>query len=361
MMKLLKKSYFVLGFVCHLCATSSLEAKSEPFLFGQEESAHILVNNRILAKVNGKAISVIDLMKKLDIMFYKQFPQYTSSTQARFQFYQANWKQVFDELVDKELILADAEENKLPVSSGDVRQEMEHSFGPNIIANLDKVGLTFDDAWKIIQGDITIRRMLYYRINAKAMRQVTPQDVRIAYEQFAETNIRPDVWTYRVISIRTKDQAKGAEAANAVHHLLTEEKIAFEDLPAKFKEHPSSKDELQLNVSTAFVHEDKEVSTAYKETLATLASGSFSAPVVQKSRQDKSTVFRIFYLEELAKGGPVPYQEVENKLKDYLTDVAIGKETKTYLAKLRRHFDVQEPQKEEIASGDFQPFTVKNR
>lgn len=360
-MKFLKKSYFLLGFMCTLYAASSLEAKSEPFLFGQEESGHILINNRILAKVNGKAISVVDLMKKLDILFYKQFPQYTSSTQARFQFYQANWKQVFDELVDKELILADAEENKLPVSSGDVRQEMEHMFGPNIIANLDKVGLTFDDAWKIVRGDITIRRMLYYRINAKAMRLVTPQDIRIAYEQFAETNIRPDIWKYRVISIRSKDQGAGAEAANAVHHLLTEEKIALDDLPARFKELPSSKEGMQLNVSDAFIHDDKEVSANYKETLATLTSGSFSAPVAQKSRQDKSTVFRVFYLEELAKGGPVPYQEVENKLKDYLTDIAISKETKTYLAKLRRHFDVQEPQKEEIASGNFQPFVIKNR
>src|SRR5262249_17801417 len=149
----------------------------------QEDKAHIVVNNRILARINEKAISVVDLMKKLDVLFYREFPQYTSSKVARYQFYQANWKNVLQELIDKELILADAEENKLPISSGDVRQEMEQLFGPNIIANLDKVGLSFDDAWKIVQGDITIRRMMYMRVNAKAMRQVTPQDVWAAYEE----------------------------------------------------------------------------------------------------------------------------------------------------------------------------------
>src|SRR6202035_4022048 len=76
------------------------QGSCDSLFFGQE--AQILVNNRILAKVNGKAISVIDLMKKLDMLFYRQFPEYTSSMQARFQFYQANWKHVFQELLDKE-------------------------------------------------------------------------------------------------------------------------------------------------------------------------------------------------------------------------------------------------------------------
>src|SRR5665647_380424 len=100
-----------------LLASTAIEAKQDSFLFGHEDNVHILVNNRVLAKVNGKAISVIDVMKKMDVLFFRQFPQYTSSVPARFQYYQANWKNVVKDIVDKELILADAAENTLPVTN----------------------------------------------------------------------------------------------------------------------------------------------------------------------------------------------------------------------------------------------------
>ena len=67
-----------------------------------------------------------------------------------------NWKYVLQELIDKELILGDAEEKKVAITAGDVRQEMENMFGPNIIANLDKIGLSMDEALKIVRRlDIT--------------------------------------------------------------------------------------------------------------------------------------------------------------------------------------------------------------
>ena len=71
-----------------------------------------------------------------------------------------SWKSALEEIIDKELILADAQESKIEVSSGDVRQEMERSFGPNIIANLDKAGISFEEASKIMQEEIIIRRMI---------------------------------------------------------------------------------------------------------------------------------------------------------------------------------------------------------
>ena len=91
---------------------TSLHAVNDSILFDKDNSPHLAVNNRILAKVNDKAISVVDVMKKMDVLFYREFPQYTSSMQARYQFYKANWKHVLEELVSKELVMADAEENK---------------------------------------------------------------------------------------------------------------------------------------------------------------------------------------------------------------------------------------------------------
>src|ERR1700738_2776124 len=125
----------------------------------QNQGERIFVNNRILAKINGKPISVVDVMKKMDLLFYKRYPQYTSIPAARFQFYQLHWQYVLNELIDKELVMADAADNKLPLTPGDIRQEMEEWFGPNIIVNLDQAGLTFDEAWKLVEEDLILQRM----------------------------------------------------------------------------------------------------------------------------------------------------------------------------------------------------------
>lgn len=341
-----------------LCFPDAITA--ETTLLGGSKDPQIIVNNRILAKANGKAISVIDLMKKMDMLFYRQFPQYTSSVAARHQFYLANWKFILTELIDKELIMADAAESKLVVSAGDVRQEMETLFGPNIIENLDKVGLTFDEAYQMVLADITIRRMMYFRVQSKAMTQATPQKIREYYDQVAKNTIRDNEWIYRVITVRHKDPAKAAETANTVKTLLDVDKIAFVDLPAKLKEQvPESPRQPTVTVSEEFHTNEKELSDSYKKTLEILKPDSYSLPLSQKSRSDNSTVVRIFYLKEMTPGGAIPFKELEAKIKGILVEEAMEKESTVYLTKLRQHFDTQEGQIQELINSDYQPFVLK--
>jgi len=328
-----------------------MKAFAAPLLLGDEENAHISVNNRIVAKVNGKAISVVDLMKKMDLLFYREFPQYAASSQARFQFYQANWKYILQEMVEKELILADAEENKLVVSAGDIRQEMETLFGPNIISNLDKIGMTFDEASKIILGDITIQRMLYIRVQGKALRNVTPLQVRTYYEEFAKENVQPDQWIYQVISIRNKNAAQGATIAHRAHQLLTEESLPLENLQATLL--AISDDKTRVNVSEEFHHDEKAISQEYREILSPMAPQSYSKPIALQSRATKETVFRLFFLKEMIPGGTPPYAKVEHQLKNQLVDKIISAESKAYINRLRKHFDVQETVPE-----NFAPFSL---
>lgn len=328
-----------------------LHSHAEASLMGKP-AEHVIVNNRVLAKVNGKAISVIDLMKKMDILFYREFPQYTAFPEARFQFYQVNWKYVLQELVDKELILADAEENKLPVTSGDVRQEMERMFGPNIIGNLDKIGMTFEEAWKIVQGDILLQRMLFVRVNAKALRQVTPNDVYASYEEYAKENVALTQWSYQVITVRNKDSAAGSAAAALAHQMLVDEKLELSELVAKIKTQPEVASS-QVSVSETYVHNDKEISPAYKEILLKMTPGTYSGPIAQTSK-DKSMVFRLFFLSEMTPGGAPAFKDVENKLKDKLIEKEISERSQAYLKGLRAHFDIQEM----IPEG-FEPFELK--
>lgn len=341
-----------------LTATAG-EVKAESFLFGQNEPTHITVNNRVLAKIHGKPISVIDVMKKMDVMFYRQFPEYSTSPQARYQFYMANWKHVLDDLIDKELILADAEELKIPISTGDVRQEMENLFGPNIITNLDKIGLTYEEANNMVKGDITLRRMLMYRANSKALRQITPQVVREAYDKMAKDNIREDQWRYYVISIRGADGVADDKAAKAVHDMLTKDSVPLDQLATKAKENAAITGATTVTVSQELIHNDKEVSDAYKEILSKLQPDAYSDPIAQKSRADSSTVYRIFNLKKMTKGGIIPFAEVENRLRDKLLDITISKETEAYLKRLREHFDVQDSHLKDMIADDFEPFSLK--
>lgn len=346
-----------------LLLTSSLsidlQAINEPFMFGQEESLHLLVNNRILAKVNGKAISVIDVMKKMDVLFYRQFPEYTSSISAKFQFYQVNWKHVLKDLIDKELITADAEENKLQVTNGDIRQEMETLFGPNIITNLDKIGMTYNEAWEIVKGDIILKRMMGYRVNSKALREVTPQSIYHAYQEYAKANIIPETFTYQVISIRDKDPEIGRRHADLIEKNLHQKTIQLETLKTSVQEILGEGNKTQVSLSEEFKHSEKEMSNAYKEAVLKLNEGEFSKATAQKSRTDQSTVYRIFFLKEKTKGGMIPFSEVENQIKEGLIDQAVDKETIAYLKKLRSHFDVQQIQLNELNDDNYQPFSLK--
>lgn len=334
-------------------------AQPAPLFHPAPQEKHIFVNNRILAKVNGKAISVIDVMKKMDMMFYRQFPQYSSSTEARFQFYQVNWKQVLEEMVEKELIIADAKENKIEVSNGEVRQELETLFGPNIIANLDKAGLTHEEAMDMIKDDLIIRRMMMIRVNQKAFRAVTPSVIREAYEKFAKENIKPDTWKYQVITIRGEDTEKSREAAGMAHRMLVEELLPIQELKDKVSALPEVDKSTSFNISEVYTHTEKDISEAFKTILFELEPLAYSAPVAQKSRTSKGEVFRIFYLNEKLPGGAPSFTTMEAKIKNFLIEKEMEKETEAYIARIRKHFDVTKENNSKKLPEGFQPFVIQ--
>ncbi len=311
-----------------------------------------------MAKVNGKAISVIDIMKKMDMIFYRKFPQYASSIEARFQFYNMNWKHFLSELIDKELMMADAEEIKMEVSHGDIRQEMENMFGPNIISNLDKAGLTYEEAWQMVKEDQLLKRMMGARVNSLAVRSVTPINIRKAYEEYAKNNLKPDAWRYQVISIKGKDPTLCAEVANYAYQLVSSDNIAIADLKKKLDTDGQFKDSATINISEEYLRTGKEINDTYREILSSLQANTYSKPSAQKSRAGEQ-VYRIVYLKEFIPGRAPPLSEVEMKLKSTLIDKKIDQEAEKYIARLRRHFDVQGDENHPLYPEDFQPFVLK--
>lgn len=334
--------------------------RGKNFMMKSSDSRHIFINNRILAKVNGKAISVIDLMKKMDLIFYRRFPEYASSVEARYQFYNVNWKHFLTEMIEKELILGDAEEVKIEVSHGDIRQEMENMFGPNIIANLDKAGLSYEDAWSIVKEDQILKRTMGARVNSKAVRSITPSDIRQAYEENKESLSKPDTWRYQIISLKGNDKELLAIAGNHTYELAAKDGVPIENLGKKIEEHSFfGTSGASYTISEEYIGTSKELSEAYREILSQLAPNSYSAPTMHKAKSGDGQVVRIFFLKEYVPGGPPPLAGVEAKLKSMLIEKMIDKESEVYLKKLKQHFDVQGDENNPLYPEDFHPFELK--
>lgn len=362
---------FVIFMRCHfytlllifLWGSSSLYAiRNEPLFNSsqKEQEPKIYVNNRILIRVNGKPISTYDLMKKMDLLFYRQYPQYTSSVVARSQYYDLSWKYVLEEMIDKELILADAKESKIEVSSGDIRQEMEASFGPNIIANLDKAGISMDEASKIMEEEIIIRRMISGRVHAKALRQVTPIKVRRAYDEFIQdpANARLTNWTFKIVTIKERSLQKTEETANLVYQMILDG-TPLEEIPDQLKEKKVLGRKGRVTVSNEIKQNDQELSEDYKKMLSPLDPGTYSEPFPNKSRAANTTVFRILYLQDKIPGGVPSFKEMEGTLKDKLLDKAVDRETNIYLQKLRHHYHIGKNDLDDSIQSDYQPFVLK--
>lgn len=299
----------------------------------------ITFSNSILAKISGKAISALDIKKRLDFVFNRQFPDLSSSPSARYEFYLVNWKHVLKETIDREMILADSKDKKLPVSDGDIRQELEDLFGPNVVETIDQLDMTYDEAWEMIHSDIAIRRMMIYRVHQKANNAISPEDVYKAYQDHIANFTSPSEWKYRVLTLRHEESQKASEYALEAHRLLKEENTPLSDLPAAL-DHLFGQDNptFSARLSSPYDHTDKTLSASHRLVLSEIEPGAYSKPVAQTSRDGKSSIFRIFYLENYVEGEIMAFEDLEERIKNHLLDDFVAKETDSYLSSLRRRY-----------------------
>lgn len=320
-----------------------------------EPDLHIQMHNRILTRVLDQPITVGDVMKKMDINFFRQFPQYAQSKQARFQYYQAHWKNTLSDLIDKELILHDAQESKVPPPTNEVRQELEQTFGPNVMANLEKIGMTYEEATKNIEEEMILRRMLMFRAQIKAMRSVTPQMLRATYHEKKEEFIQPSQWSYRVISIRDKDEKKTQYAVEEVLKLLKNHSL--DELETTIQSQVPLSPTTSVKVTELVTQQEKEISPGYKEVLDPLSPGQYSQAVEQLDRK-KNKFFRIFYLQERTLSTMKTFQEMAGPIKNYLMDQKVNIETEKYISDLKKKYGIDTQKILSSLPEGFEPFTI---
>ncbi len=337
----------------------SAAASSHTLAAAQPTKKKIIINNRVLANVNGKAISVIDVMKKMDMILYQRYPQYLDVPEARYQFYTTTWKKIFSDLVDRELIIADAEEKNFEVSSGDVREEMEEIFGPHMMLNLHNAGLTFEEAWQMVKADIVIRRMLHYQVRSRIYSQITTQEVRDAYDVYAKKNNSEKEYVWQAISLRAPRQDLAASLGQLAYRLLAEEKIPVDALEAKIQANELWQPQVSIAISTLYTQKQRDLSTQLQELFASLEEGMHSKPLLQVSKSDQTPVVRIYYLQQIKQAQTASLHTMWPQLKEEIAQMRIEQETEVYFASLHRHFHLSKNEIEQQLPAQFQPFELR--
>jgi hypothetical protein len=320
------------------------------------QDSRILIQNTVLAKINDKTISVLDVVKQMEMVFYKNYPDLRHSSPARFQFYNAHWKSFLTELINTELISLDAANKELKLTDGEVREEMESRFGPNIILTLENIGLTYDEAWKIIKQDMIVKRMTWYYVHSKALQETSPQAIREAYKLHCEKNPPLDEWQYYVISVREDDVAKGEKIAKDLFTHLQEEKGFNSKTLMDFIK--ASYQDSNIQVSDLYKATSKDLSDTHRAVLCNLKPASFSEPVSQTSRYDQKTVYRIFYLQDQDKKLPASFDSLADELKEGIFQEAYMKASNSYIDRLRKYYGVEESFFKKNVPENFQPFSL---
>ncbi len=341
-------------FVCITILSAGLMA-AEPPLVNMSDGYKIGVQNSILAKVNGTSISMMDVKKKMDLLFHQNYPNLVNSGQARYQFYEASWRHVFKEMVDNELILADAADKEIKLTDAEVREEMENRFGPNVISTLEQIGVSYDDAWKMVRNEMIVRRMTWWFIHSKAYAKVTPQDIRQAYRQHLAEHPPYTDWRYRMLTLR----GEGLEAASIeLHQKLLDFNQSPESIRELLDEFQASYPQVSIVLSNELYAKDDDLSEAHRSTLKDMSAGTYSNPVPQVTRDQKEVV-RVFYLAAKTDHPAPTFEEISPILKNELLQKSAGEISYNYIDKLRKHYRFDADHLSETLPNDLHPFALQ--
>jgi len=315
-----------------LCAYSPLPSNGDL----QEPKLHI--NNKILVTVMNKPISVLDVVKKMNVMLEQSYPEYKNIPAAKHQFYSQQWKYVLMQMIDSELMLKNAEKLELKITDAEIREEIHTRFGPNIMKSLTNIGITYDEAKKMVETDLISQRMMWYRVHSKALSKVVPQEIKKSYQDYISKNPGSNIWKYEVLSVRANAQETGSILAGKAFDMLNAAKLGIKEAALAIKTESSKDQNTQITVSDVISAKEYELSNAHKDVLKTLKVGQYSDPVEQTGKNQKEKVYRIFHLIDLEKKEPEKFTALAEQFKDKLINEKVNEFNGSYIKKLRDRY-----------------------
>ncbi|MGH2612336.1 MAG: SurA N-terminal domain-containing protein, partial [Rhabdochlamydiaceae bacterium] len=264
--------------------------------FLQAQSPGFVVNNRILTTVNGNNLSMLDVVKQMDVFLSQYYPQYLDSEPARMQFYTTQWKSTLQRMIDQELMMADAESREVKATDAEVREEIQNRYGPNIMESIDKLGISHDEAKKMVHQDLVVQKIQWLRVTSKVLSKVTTEVVKKAFDEYLIKNPPKEMWTYQFLTLRYDEIDMAMSCAEQIEDLQKASNGALSVAADLFKQKLPEKEWTRLSLSSELFSEEKELSQAHRDVLSKITIGDWSQPIVQQSR-DGTQVVRIFHLK----------------------------------------------------------------
>lgn len=358
----MKKVFFFLlilssSLLCADGAAPSLPAEGRTFkepsrvMKPKEPSLHF--NNRPLAKINGKTISLIDVINKMDLALFDYNPEFLNSTVARYKFYIQSWKQTLEDMINTEMILLEGEEKELKATDGEIREAMLERFGPSIIASLEMIRLTYEDAREMIRKELIVEQLIGVKVHTKAMQAVTPQVIRKGYEEYLAKHLSEEKWTYDVLSIRGKHKEGCEKIGQMAYTLLHNHEKGLEEVAKELQE-----EGIQVTLAADLTSDRKSLSKDHQEILKTLTPNSFSKPLTQVSRFDQNTVVRVFHLKSHQTPPPASFEELYEKIRHSLLNVKFSEEKKLYMQALTKRFGFDQHDPRLPLPENYTPFVL---
>lgn len=324
----------------------------------QEESLEIIIQNRPLAKIHGKTISVMDVKKRMDRFLIEHNKEAFEHPGSLFQFYVHSWKQTLQDLINNELMLMEAEELKFNIADGDVHQEMERTYAPNLIEKIEELGLSYADAKQLTYENIVVQSLSWYKIWSQAFQKVTPELLRGAYLGYISTLPNGDKWTYRTLTIRGSDEAACETLATKIKTQMTgDAPMELEAIVEANKE--NLPEGVTLSISSDLSLTSHELSQAHLSILKSLAVDAVSAAIPQKTKAGKVSAYKFFHLKDFAESTIPTYESMEQELKGKLINQEASTLSETYFSKLRRKYCCEDLVVEKMFDTQYQPFRLK--
>ena len=314
----------------------------------------IIVENRILASVRDQVITVQDVVKKLDMLFYQNLPEQRNSPAARYEFYKAHWRNIFEDLVNRQLVLAWAEERQFPVSNGDIRQELEDIFGPEVMINLYESGFSLHDIQEMVKADILMRRLLYFQVRIPVLAAISPSRVRSLYETKLHQKFSREALHWRTVSLRAKEGECPKTVADSVYKMLEKEHLAPQEIAKKV---PGT---IEVTCSEQFRSEKEELAPHIYDILNKLKTGSSSEPMPFVSKQNGQKGWRFYVMDSKEQLPIPPLADIEEDLRAEIAQPEIDVKTKELFADLYKEYQVKHLfSSEELFS--FEPFHMAEK
>lgn len=346
-------------FVTLFLATTTLSAlpKESSFYKHKVAKTKIAVNNIPLAKINGKVISLGDVVKELDLRLYSHNPDAYNDVNHRFSYYRETWKRQLDELISLELLKKEAEEKKVKISDSDIRKELIDKYGSDLITKLSQANLTYEDAKESVRNDILAQQMNWFGFINKVFYKVGPQTLKTAYDEHLANNPATQLWKYQFLTIRHKNKDKAAEIGFKLKALDPKNFSNLQALKEALVSLFSADEEFRISITDDFNVEDKSIAESHKTILATLPIETISEPVFQQTNNE--FVIRLFHLKDFIKSEPEPFHQMSDRLKGELVSRMAEKERLTYFQRLKEKYGYSNAEIYLPLPTDYEPFSLR--